>query len=98
MFSWQKEEYRDRVDKELVRVALSDARIKKQWVVGSHNKGGWLLSPEGQRFAQRNRRYLEAGPVQRGRGRDEQQHQRQRIRLLTSDAFEQYENGGVDAV
>jgi hypothetical protein len=98
MFSWQKEEYRDRIDKELVRVALSDARIKKQWVVGSHDKGGWMLSPEGRRFAQRNQKYLEAGPVERGRGRDEQQHQRQRIRLLTSDAFAQYLDGGADAV
>lgn len=98
MFSWQKKQYRDRIDKELVRVALSDARIKKRWVVGSHNKGGWMLSPDGQRFAERNRKYLEGGPVQRGRGRDEQQHQRQRIRLLTSDAFAQYNDGGSEAV
>ncbi len=98
MFSWQKAEYRDRIDKELVRVALSDARLKKAWVVGSHNKGGWMLSPAGRQFAEQNVKHLEGRPVERGRGRDEQQHQRQRVRLLTSDAFAQFKADGVEAV
>ena len=60
MFTWQK--YADRIDKELVRVALSDARLKKGYVVGSHDKGGWMLTPAGQEFARRNRDRLAHSP------------------------------------
>ena len=91
MFSWQK--YEDRIDKELVRVALSDARLKKGFVVGSHNKGGWLLTPEGLNFARNNRRRLSGRPAQRRRGKDEQQFERERARLLTSPAYEHIQNG-----
>lgn len=94
MFSWQKEEHRDRIDKELVRVALSDARLKKRFVVGSHDKGGWMLTPEGRCFAERNLEYLQGHPVERGRGRDERQLERERVRLLSSDAFDQFEESG----
>jgi hypothetical protein len=97
MFSWQKDEYRDRIDKELVRVALSDARLKKKFVVGSHDKGGWMLTPQGRRFAERNMKHLEGQPVERGRGRDERQHERERVRLLSSDAFEQFQKSGDPA-
>lgn len=94
MFSWQKDEYRNRIDKELVRVALSDARLKKKYVVGSHDKGGWMLTPQGQRFAERNKKHLEEQPVERSRGRDERQHERERVRLLSSDAFLQFQERG----
>jgi hypothetical protein len=99
MFAWQKDEYRDRIDKELVRVALSDARLKKKYVVGSHDKGGWMLTQQGQRFAEQNRQHLEGQPMKRGRGRVERQHGRERARLLTSDAFVQFqENRDVASV
>lgn len=94
MFSWQKEEYRDRIDKELVRVALSDARLKKKYVVGSHNKGGWMLTLQGQRFAERNKAHLVGRPVERSRGKVERQHERERVRLLSSDAFVQFQERG----
>jgi hypothetical protein len=97
MFAWQK--YADRIDKELVRVALSDSRLKKGYVVGSHDKGGWMLTPAGQEFARRNRdRLAPQQPVAHRRGKDEQQLQRERARLLTSAAYSRYQNGGVDEV
>lgn len=99
MFSWQKAEYKDQIDKELVRVALSDARLKKEYVVGSHDKGGWMLTPQGVRFAERHIKQVEGGIEQRGRGRDEQQLGRERMRLLSSVAFSQYQEAGrTDAV
>ena len=73
MFSWQKDEHRDRIDKELVRVALSDARLKKKFVVGSHDKGGWMLTPKGRRFAEHNMKHIEGRPNERSRGRNERQ-------------------------
>jgi hypothetical protein len=96
MFAWQK--FADRIDKELVRVALSDARLKKGYVVGSHDKGGWMLTSAGNEFARRNRDRLAQQPVERRRGKDEQQLQRERARLLTSAAYSRYQNGGIDGV
>jgi hypothetical protein len=95
MFSWQK--YSDRIDKELVRVALSDARLKKRYVVGSHNKGGWMLTAAGQEYA-RNNSQRAGSTVERRRGRDEQQHKRERARMLTSRAYERFVGGEVDGV
>lgn len=94
MFSWQKVEHHDRIDKELVRVALSDARLKKKFVVGSHDKGGWMLTPQGRHFAERNTKHIEGKPIERSRGRDERQLERERIRLLSSDAFVQFRESG----
>jgi hypothetical protein len=96
MFAWQK--YPQQIDKELVRVALSDARLKKEWVVGSHNKGGWMLTPAGQQYARRNAGRLTAEPAEHRRGRDEQQLARERVRMVTSPAFERFSAGGIDAV
>ncbi len=96
MFAWRK--YREQIDKEVVRVALSDARLKKRWVVGSHDKGGWSLTATGQRFARRNEQLLTTAPQVRERGRDEQQHARERVRLLSSAAYSHWQSGQVEAV
>ena len=96
MFAWQK--YPDRIDKELVRVALSDARLKKRYVVGSHNKGGWMLTAAGQEYARANSDRLAGAPVERRRGKDDQQHKRERARMLTSRAYERFVDGGLDGV
>jgi hypothetical protein len=96
MFAWQKEEYRDQIDKELVRVALSDARLKKEYVVGSHDKGGWMLTPKGLRFSEKNAALIQ-GKAERGRGRSEQQVERERVRLLSSDAYQQFRETGDPA-
>jgi hypothetical protein len=91
MFAWQK--YPEQIDKELVRVALSDARLKKEWVVGAHNRGGWMLTPSGQDFATKSQGQLSQGET-RQRGRDERQHERERMRLLTSAAYAKASDGG----
>ena len=86
MFSWRK--HPDMIDKELVRVALSDARLKKLWVVGSHKKGGWLLTSAGLEFARNNQVRLTGAQEPRRSGRENRQVERERVRLLTSEAFE----------
>ena len=95
MFSWQK--YRDRIDKELVRVALSDARLKAGYVIGSHAKG-WMLTPKGLDFARRNadRTAVAAGPERRRP--EDGQRERERARLLMSDAFNRFQGGGIDSI
>jgi len=91
MFSWRK--YPDLIDKELVRVALSDARLKKQWVVGSHDRGGWLLTPSGKEVALGNEALLDGSNEGRRSGRGERQLDRERLRLLSSSAFERIHAG-----
>lgn len=92
MFAWRK--YPDLIDKELVRVALSDARLKKHWVVGSHDRGGWLLTPAGHEVARGNEALLEGAKEVRRSGRDERQLERERVRLLTSPALARIREGG----
>jgi len=96
MFAWRK--YPEQVDKELVRVALSDARLKKSWVVGSHDKGGWLLTPAGQEFAQRTGTARGLPAPSRSTQRDSRLHERERAGLVTSAAYERFVTDGVDAV
>lgn len=95
MFSWRK--YRDRLDKELVRVALSDARLKAGFVIGSHSKG-WMLTTKGLEFARKNAdREGEQAASERPRP-DDRQWERERARLATSDAFARLQNGRVEGV
>ena len=95
MFSWQK--YRDRIDKELVRVALSDAKLKAGYVIGSHSKG-WMLTPEGLEFARANIDTAGGeGGAQRRRP-DDRQWERERARLLSSDAYIRLQSDDPDAV
>jgi hypothetical protein len=95
MFSWQK--YRDRLDKELVRVALSDARIKSGFVVGSHSKG-WMLTAAGIEFARARSRSLEGEATQKRQSSDDVQRNRERTRLLESDAYMRFANGTADGI
>lgn len=89
MFAWRN--YPERIDKELVRVALSDARLKKEWVVGSHNRGGWLLTADGLEFARRSEGGVEGSAPVRS-GREERQHERERARMLSTPAFVKVSN------
>src|SRR4029453_18824741 len=70
MFAWQK--HRDRIDKELVRVALSDARLKSGHVIGSHSKG-WMLTAQGLEFARSNADRRPQGPEGERRRPDDRQ-------------------------
>ena len=94
MFSWQK--YRDRTDKELVRVALSDARLKARLVIGSHARG-WMLTPSGVKFAQANRHRVEHDMQQR-QSPDDAHLRRERARLLETEAYVRAQAGEVDLI
>lgn len=85
MFAWRK--YPDNIDKDLVRVSLHHAKNEKKWVVGSHSRGGWLLTTSGQQYARTNEALIGAPREITRSGREQQQHERERARLLTSAAF-----------
>lgn len=101
MFSWQK--FSDRTDKELVRVALSDARLKGGYTVGSHSKG-WMLTAKGLEFARLNSPRIEDLSITKRQTKEGVQWQKERARLLATDAFsrlsagEQAENLNPDDV
>ncbi len=93
MFSWEK--HPQYIDKELVRVALSDARLKKHYVIGSHDKG-WLLTPMGVNYVTTTANDVTAGPVRAGKSA--QQHSRERNRLLTSEAYQKFAIGDASEI
>lgn len=95
MFAWQK--YRDRIDKELVRVALSDARLKAGFVLGSHSNG-WMLTPKGLEFARSSAERPDGDAAPERRRRGDRQLDRERARLLMSEAFARFIDGGIEEV
>lgn len=95
VFSWEK--YGDMIDKELVRRALTDAKLKTGYVIGSQSQG-WMLTPEGLEFARASfHTRAGEGGTQRRRPED-RQWERERARLLTSDAYMRLQTDGPGAV
>jgi hypothetical protein len=94
MFVWQK--YRDRIDKELVRVALSDARLKAGYVVGSHSKG-WMLTAAGVDFGKRRSEGRAPGVPQRTT-REDAQWAKERARLLNTAAYSRLASGEAEDI
>jgi hypothetical protein len=100
-FSWRK--YPEQINLELVRVALSDARKPENGalVVGT-GRTGWSLTDAGQRWAVASAprllgRDLTKQRAERSAGSiDERRWQRERLRLLTTDAWRQW-NGTHNA-
>ncbi len=97
-FSWRK--YPNQINLELVRVALSDAgKPERGALVTGTGKSGWSLTNAGQQWAETNaHRFLgldltkpraerTAGSV------DERRWQRERARMLTSEAWQQWDDG-----
>ncbi len=95
MFAW--EHHPERIDKELVRVALSDARLKKGWVIGSH-QDGWMLTPEGLAFAERAARVGEDGGLTPRRSKDGRASSRERARLKATEAYEVAVSSGLGTI
>ena len=93
VFVWRK--HRDRIDKELVRVALSDAKRKHSFVAGSHNGGGWMLTPQGQAFA-------EATAVEsdgkRITPRIDPTLGREKARIIASPTFASFQASGTESI
>jgi hypothetical protein len=94
LFSWVK--FPDRVDKEIVRVALSDAKLKKSWALGSHSQG-WMLTPAGVTFARVNAERVKQ-QAQAGRQTRDPDLEKERARLIASDAYAHAQRDGIDAV
>jgi hypothetical protein len=97
-FSWRK--YRDQINLELVRVALSDARKRENGgLVTGTGRSGWSLTAAGQRWAEANAprlvgRDLTKQRAERSAGSiDERRWQRERLRMLTTDAWRQWSAG-----
>lgn len=94
-FSWRK--YRDQINLELVRVALSDAcKPENGSLVTGTGKSGWSLTAAGQRWAETNAarllgRDLTKHRAERSAGSiDERRWQRERARMLATDAWRQW--------
>src|ERR1700733_9548247 len=96
MFAWEK--HPKRIDKELVRVALSDARLKKHYALGSHDQG-WMLTPQGLAYAQAQESLVGEGlAAVKRRGKEDAQSSRERMRLISSIAFEKSRDGQLDTI
>lgn len=102
-FSWRK--YPDQINLELVRVALNDARKKEAGeLVNGTGRGGWSLTVAGRRWAEENLHRLEGADLRRQRQErtagsiDERRWQRERVRVLTTDAWRQWNEAGDGAV
>jgi hypothetical protein len=89
-FSWKK--YPEQINLELIRVYLSDAKMKGELVLGS-GRTGWRLTQKGLKWAEeaaheigqldisRSRAELRSGSV------DEQRWRRERARLISTAAW-----------
>jgi hypothetical protein len=102
-FSWRK--YPDQINLELVRVALSDARkTDNGGLVTGTGKSGWSLTPEGQRWAEERGSHLLKQDISKNRAErragsiDEQRWQRERLRLMATEAWRQWSEGGAEVL
>ncbi len=93
VFVWSN--YPDRIDKELVRHALRHARREQGLVEGSHDKGGWILTPKGVALAEK----ADAATVDgAGKKVGQQAGDREKARLLGSEAFSAFTLDGTSGV
>ncbi len=88
-FTWRK--YPDQINLELVRVNLSDAKLKSKLVTGG-GRDGWSLTPHGVALA-REKAHLTEGAPERTRAErrsgsiDEVRWRRERDRVLATTAW-----------
>jgi hypothetical protein len=98
-FSWKK--YPDQINLELIRVFLSDAKMKNKLVIGSR-RAGWRLTQDGLRWAETAAKALGESDLSRSRaqsrsgGPEEQRRHRERDRLLKSAAWRMWKSGNQD--
>ncbi len=95
-FSWRK--YPEQINLELVRVALSDAcKSENGALVSGTGRRGWSLTVVGQQWAELNAQRVMGKDLKKARaGRtagsvDVQRRERERGRILTTDAWRQWE-------
>ena len=94
-FSWRK--YRDQINLELVRVALSDAAKPKSGpLVCGKGRSGWSLSVAGQEWAEHHAKQILGADLTVDRhirtagSSDEQRWRRERSRILSTVAWRQW--------
>ena len=86
---------------ELIRVFLSDAKMKNKLVIGSR-RTGWRLTQDGLRWAETAAKALGESDLSRSRaqsrsgGPEEQRRHRERDRLLKSAAWRMWKSGNQD--
>jgi hypothetical protein len=98
-FSWKK--YPEQINLELIRVYLSDAKMKGELVLGS-GRTGWRLTQKGLKWAEQTARKI--GQVDTARSRaalrsgsvDEQRWRRERLRLVSTAAWASWQSGNPD--
>jgi hypothetical protein len=95
-FSWRK--YPDQINLELIRVYLSDAKIKHDLLLGS-GKTGWRLTQRGLEWCEQAAGSVGVGDTSRTRAQsrsgsiDEQRWRRERSRLLGTHAWTLWSSG-----
>jgi hypothetical protein len=98
-FSWKK--YPDQINLELIRVYLSDAKMKGKLLLGS-GRTGWRLTQKGLKWAEQAARGF--GQVNTSRSRaslrsgsiDEQRWRRERARIVSTVAWTKWASGNSD--
>jgi hypothetical protein len=98
-FTWKK--YKDQVSFDSVRRRLLDARTdEKGGLLLGSERGGWQLSEAGLAFARTAEPMLKTLDLSRERLSKQEQKWRnqERSRILASDAWRQYQQGGESAV
>ncbi len=98
-FTWRK--YRDQINIDTVRKRLWDAATpeKGAYLAGSE-KGGWMLTAAGLKFATNNISSVKSADLSKERlGLKEKQWLRsERVRMLSSEAYAKVQSGQADAV
>jgi hypothetical protein len=98
-FSWRK--YPDQINLELIRVYLSDAKMKHGLLLGA-GKTGWRLTQAGLSWAEKAQSLANDGKLSRtraqsrGGGIDEQRYHRERARIAGTEAWRLWSSGVRD--
>ncbi|GEM_PF-276128 len=98
-FTWRK--YADQINLEVVRVYLSDAKKpeKGAYLLGS-GTDGWSMTEKGLEFVRRRASELKGANLARKSlsPREKRWLRNERARMLASDAYLKFKDGGLDAV
>lgn len=95
-FSWKK--YPDQINLELIRVYLSDAKIKHDMLLGS-GRTGWRLTQKGLKWCKQTAASVTVSESTRTRAQsrsgsiDEQRWRRERSRILATGAWKLWTSG-----
>jgi hypothetical protein len=95
-FSWRK--HPDQINLELIRVYLSDAKIKHELLLGS-GKTGWRLTQRGLKWSEQAAASPSVSDSSRTRAQsrsgsvDEQRWRRERSRILATEAWKVWASG-----